>query len=293
MEDTSTVDIDISTLKDHFTEEELQSVIPSDPEPTPEPIADTTPEPESEPEPTPEPEPEPTAPDSDKVSKHVPYDRFKEVNDKNKALAAEIAALRAQQQPTQQTAPQQPPQHKEKTIREVAKERVIAKHGEFNFFDEEHASELAENIADIKFERKMNELAIQQRDSQYQNFVNEYLNRPDAQELKEFAAQKYANMSRAEQIGYSFAEQRQDVSILKPLYESVLKEFEAQKNPVVASVPITSPLDKAAGLPKAQNLSGSKTSAMSWSQVEDLIRKGKVDQIPQDMIKQIDPRLLE
>ena len=112
--------VDAETLKQQgFTDEDLQGIMPSEPEPTPEPVTEPTPEPEpaiETTEPTPEPESEPTAPDSDKVSKHVPYDRFKEINDKNKVLAAEIAALKAKQfepapQPTQQPAPaQQPPQ---------------------------------------------------------------------------------------------------------------------------------------------------------------------------------------
>ena len=53
------------------------------------------------------------------------------------------------------------------------------------------------------------------------------------------------------------------------------------------------PLEKAEGLPRANNLSGAKSAAMSWAQVEQLIRDGKADQIPKEMLAQIDPRLIE
>ena len=91
--------VSVDTLNQHFTAEELASVLPKDEAQNAEVVEEQAEQQEVEQT------EEPSQPDSDIVQEEKPqklkptviaYDRFKEVNDKAKALAAELAALKAQ-----------------------------------------------------------------------------------------------------------------------------------------------------------------------------------------------------
>lgn len=312
MEDTNIVSVD--TLKEQgFTDEELQGII-TEPEPTPEP----QPEPEPSPEPSPEPEPEPTpepvdepAPDRDSVSKHVPYDRFKEVNEKNKVLAAELAALKAQQQTQQpqanqpiqqpQTTPQQPDMYAK--IKSYAKQEAIKRLNiegnpqDLMFTDPDKYEEYLEERSAIT----INTTNIYNENL---DFANELKAQPDFQVLYQFASAELDEMpaKQAREIEQSFARinqgfgSRKDMAIAQKYVDQCrekMNSISAQQAPAQGAFsmpnnqPATNPLDKAAGLPKAQNLSGAKTSAMSWAQANQLINEGRGDEVPSDMLAQI------
>lgn len=313
MEDTNIVSVD--TLKEQgFTDEDLAAHI--EPEPTPEPQPETTPEPEPQPEvnpePTPEPTPEPIATNGETVSKHVPYDRFKQVNEKAKLLEAEIAALKAQysqqtpQQPVQQTQAQ-PQQDISKQIKDFAKQEAIRKLGidgnptDLMFADPEKYEEYLEERAAIV----INATNIYNDNI---SFVSELKSQPDFPVLYQFATAELDEMpaKQARAIEQSFIKINQgvggkrDIAIVQKYVDECREKMNNIKTPPAQPqggfsmpvTPTTSPLDKAAGLPRAASLSGAKTSAMSWAQVEDLIRQGKVDQIPKEMLAQIDQRLV-
>lgn len=312
--------VSLDTLKEQgFTDEELKMVMEQQPESTPEPQQEPqqepTTEPTVEPEPTPEPTPEPPAPDSDKVSKHVPYDRFKEVNERNKVLMAELEALRAAQQQAapQQPQPQQAPQQQQSDvysqIKNYAKQEAVKKLGiegnpqDLMFTDTEKYEEYLTERAKIEYQETYK---YQEQQKVYQDnvsFVRELQSIPDFPTVYQYAMQELDEMPRKQARVIDEAYSRIDAGRGTSKDFEVIRNFANQcrekMNGVASQPPITqaaistppvqqaNPLDKAAGLPRANNLSGAKTAAMSWSQVEQLIVEGKIDQIPKDMLKQI------
>ena len=69
--------------------------------------------------------------------------------------------------------------------------------------------------------------------------------------------------------------------------EDVSVPTKTQPQPNVSG--LTAKLEQAAALPKAAQLSGGKTSQMSWSEVERLAREEKWDEIPKEMLLKLDP----
>jgi hypothetical protein len=331
MDDINTVSVD--TLKQQgFTDEDLQG-FSTQQEPAQEPIV-ATPEPA-----------EPTVIDpqqdlpvdgdvitidqnnpADGVSKHVPYDRFKEVNEKNKIMAAELAALKAQYaqptpQPNQQPTPVQQPQQQvnvEEQIAKMADSKAREKLKLENSVDiddygwqidnpklyRDYLKETAKE--ELKLERQYEEQA--QVYQQNISFANELKTQQDFPVLYQFAIAELDELpgKRARVIEQAFNNidrgtgSKDDIETVKSFaaecrakMNSTNQTTNTEPNTTATVAPTTSPLDKAAGLPRSQNLSGSKTSAMSWAQVEGLIRSGDIDQIPKDMLAQIDKRLLE
>lgn len=322
-------EVDLSSLKDHFTDEELQSVVPKEepaPEPQSEPEPKEEPVPDIEPEPNPEPTPEQTAPDSDKVSKHVPYDRFKEVNERNKVLAAELAALKARQSepapqvqtPVQTQPAPQPPQQADirsqinRYAEEEAKRRLKIEGDprEFMFTEPEKYEDYVAEKTSIRIEETNKYNSYQTTRKQNADFVNELKTIPDFPTVYQFALAELDELpgKQARAIGSAFdrvdkgigtKEDQETIRKFATECQNKMKGITTQPPQDQAAIsmpvtqPVTNPLDKTAGLPRATNLSGARTAAMSWAQVEALIREGKTDQIPEDMIKQIDPRLLD
>lgn len=307
--------VEISTLKDQgFTDDDLKGFI-ADPEPTPDPIPEPEPTPEPNPEPTPE--SEPNVPDHDNVSKHVPYDRFKEINDKNKLLAAELAALKAQPQPTttqQQPAPvPQTPQLQtsiEEQIAKIADEKVRKALEIDEDIDTLQYSDPAKYLKYVKSVAKEEfklETQYEQQSKIYnenRTFISELQSQADFPVLYQFAINELDELpgKKARVIEQAFARidqgqgSKEDIETMRTFVNECRAKMsgiapESNIKPTVT--PTTSPLDKAIGLPRAQNLSGSKTSAMSMVEVEKMLNEGKFDQIPKDILKMIDPNLVK
>jgi len=312
------------SLKQHgFTEEEIQSVVPQEEVVEENATSEETPVEElpSEEKPV----EEQPAPDSDKVSKHVPYDRFKEVNEKNKVLAAKLAAYEAQQ--AKAPTPVQPNPAPAAPV--VSPVEAKAKY--FAMLTETADKEAREIVGltaedDIstlqftdyrKYQTYLNAMTsiVQEKDqenrqswkTQAENteFIGKLQSDPLFQqvyaytvaEFDELPAKQSKKVTEAlNRIG-SKQGSKDDFRLVEDTFADYKNKFLAlngqapsptQQQPVVHSA-----LDKTAGLPRAQGLSGAKTAAMSWAQVEQLIIDGRIDEIPKEMIKKIDPKLLE
>lgn len=315
--------VGVDTLKDHFTEEELNGMM-AVPEPTPEPQPEPEPEPVTEPEPTLEPVQEP-APDSDKVSTHVPYDRFKKINDEKKLLEARLAALEAQQQSQpapvqqpitqQQTTPQQPQISVAEQIAKIADEKVRKELGltsedidQLSIIDPAKYLQYVKGVSKEEYRLETEHHQQQQVYVENVTFVNELKAIPDFPVLLQFAEKELDELPRREAKTIDDAYERVNAGRGSAKDFSVLRDFANKCKEKMTGIsqaptqgaismpvtqPVVNPLDKAAGLPKATNLSGAKTAAMSWGQVEQLIQSGEIDKIPKDMLAQIDKRLLE
>ena len=314
--------VSLDTLKEQgFTDEDLAGL-------TPEPTPEATPEPQQEleqPEPTPEPVEEQPVPDHDNVSKHVPYDRFKEVNDKNKLLAAELAALKAQQPQQPQTTHQQPPtQPQSQPQAQVDVRTAILKYAEqeakkrlgidgdprdLKYAEDDKYEEYMTEKATIAFQETVKHQKSQETLNENKEFVRELQSTPDFPVLYQFSQQELRTLPFGEAIEISDSFNRINAGQGTKTDFDTVRTFANQCREKMTGIrsqppaqqqggfsmpqtPAPSPLDKAAGLPRSQSLSGAKTGAMSWSQVEQLINEGKADQIPKDMLKQIDPRLV-
>lgn len=312
------------TLKGHFTDEELQSIM-TEPEKAPEQQPNQIPEQEPEPTTNKPTEPEQNAPDGDTVSKHVPYDRFKEVNEKNKVLAAELAALKAAQQKQQPvTQTQQPPQMQNQPqgqqlsvaqqIAKIADEKVRKELGiteedleTLQFTDQK---KYLQYVKDVSKEEYRMENEYHQQQMVYVdnvNFVQELQAIPDFPVLFQFAQQELDELPRREAKKIDDAYERvnngrgnkEDFAVLRDFANKCKEKmssingapmtgaFSMPKNQQPVPQQQNNPLDKAANLPRSQSLSGSKTGAMSWTQIEQLVREGKIDEIPPDMLAQI------
>jgi hypothetical protein len=322
-EDTA---VDVDTLKDHFTDDELQEYLPKE-EP-----AKGTPTDPTETAPVDPPAEETVVgdvttgediPSADGVSKHVPYDRFKEVNEKNKVLAAELAALKAKNtqpspQPTQQPAPvqQQQPINVEEQITKLADEKVRKA---LNITDNIETLQYTDPGLYLKYvkdlakeEFRLETQYEQQAEVYHQNitFANELKSQEDFPVLFQFAVAELDELPgrKARVIEAAFNNidrgmgSKEDIETVRNFANECRAKMtgtapqqqtpiEPEQKPNPQQAP--SPLDKAAGLPRATNLGGARTAAMSWAQVEQLAAEGKFDQIPKDMLIQIDPKLVE
>lgn len=262
--------------------------------------------------------------DGETVSKLKPtvvaYDRFKEINDKNKLLAAELAALKAAQTPTPtptpQPAPQQPVQQSQQpniseqiskaADEKVRKELEITDDIEtLQYTDPKKYLQYVKNVAKEEFKMESQYEKQVEIYSQNLNFVNDLKTQKDFPVLYQFAIAELDEMpgKKSKVISAAFDRinsgvgSKEDIATIKDFTNECRTKMTGINTPPTPSTPApapltTSPLDKAAGLPRATGLSGAKTSAMSWAQVEDLIRQGKSDQIPKEMLRQIDPKLV-
>jgi hypothetical protein len=330
MEEINLVPVD--TLKDHFTAEELQGITteqPKETEKTTETPAELAEEQDNSAEHSAEQE-EPSQVGGDTAEKLKPtviaYDRFKEINDKNKLLAAELAAVKASQQqqsaPVQQPAPaaaqtnQQPQQiDVSELIAKMADEKIrkaLKITDDIETLQYTDPAKYLQYVKGVSKEEYRLEADYQQRQvvlNENLSFAQELKAIPDFPVLLQFAEAELDELPRKEARKIDEAYERVDNGFGTKDDFVVLREFAkkcqdkmkgitqapaqgAISLPEQAAQIATTPLDKAAGLPMAQNLSGAKTSAMSWAQVEQLIRDGKSDQIPKEMLKQIDPRLV-
>jgi hypothetical protein len=324
MEDTNAVSVD--TLKSHgFTDEELaphlQQKVKQE-ETSSEAATDVNQEAETEAERTSETVETSPAEGETSVKKHpkvVSYDRFKEVNDKYRVLEAEMAALKAtkpadpapvQQQPAPVQQQDIAAQIKEYAKREAMKKlKIEGNPADLMFTEPDKYEDYVAERAKIEYKEFDKYEKWQSTVSENAAFVREMQATPNFSVVFQFAERELDDLSRKEARKIDEAYQRvnngqgtkDDFSTLREFYKSCADKMAgitAAPTPGSVSVsptpaPVQNPLDKAAGLPRANNLSGAKTSAMSWAQVEQLIREGNIDQIPEDMLKRIDPRLIE
>ena len=322
MENTN---IDIGSLSQHFTEEEIATVLPKDEAQNAEVVEEQAEQQEVEQT------EEPSQPDSDIVQEEKPqklkptviaYDRFKEVNDKAKALAAELAAMKAQkpverpvEQPRQMNEQQTQTEAKAKyyaTLSATADKQAREILGindadltELQFVDNPKYQALLDTRATIVQEmHRDNMMAFQVRQANEQ-YVATLQQDPLFIPVYQYAKEIMAGLPSREVKAFEAAEARimqfsgtnADFALVNEKVDEYKAKYLAstgQSAPSQVSVTHTkAPLDKAEGLPRASNLSGAKTAAMSWQQVEQLIRDGKADQIPKEMLAQIDPKLIE
>ena len=322
-----TNEIDVASLKQHFTDEELQGVIPqeetAEEKPAEEPAQEEQPQTEEEPV---EEVKEQPAPDSEKVSKHVPYDRFREVNEKAKALAAELAALKAQQvTPKQEQKPvfeQQPSPAQQNnadarakyfaTLSSNADKEAREIYGiadadltELQFTDNAKYQAYLDTRATIVQETHAEHMKAFHVRQQNEAYVAKLQQDPLFAPVYQYANEAMQDLPGRDLLKFKEAEMRvtqfcgtdADFALLDKYMADYKAKFLAAQGqapaPQQQAQPHKAPLDKAEGLPRANNLSGAKSAAMSWAQVEQLIRDGKADQIPRDMLAQIDPKLIE
>ena len=319
MENTN---IDLASLSQHFTEEEIATVLPKDEAQNAEVVEEQAEQQEVEQT------EEPSQPDSDIVQEEKPqklkptviaYDRFKEVNDKAKALAAELAAMKAQkpvEQPRQMPEQQTQTEAKAKyyatlsaTADKQARE-ILGVHDadltELQFTDNPKYQALLDTRATIVQERHMENVKQFQVRQANEQYIATLQQDPLFQSVYQFASEELYSLPGRELMQFKEAEARvlnyrgteSDFKLLDKYIGDFKDKYLAStgQKPVASQVSVThtkAPLDKAEGLPRASNLSGAKTAAMSWQQVEQLIRDGKADQIPKEMLAQIDPKLIE
>jgi hypothetical protein len=307
--------VDVQTLSEHFSEEEIKAVLPQEP-------AAETPAPEAPTEPTTEPSQAVGDTDSKLKPTVIPYDRFKEVNEKNKLLAAELAAIKAQQQEAaQRPAPppvqQAPPQVDAKAER--ARYYAMLSDAAEKEAREIHGIDATEDISTLQFtdQRKyqtyMNTMQaiVQTKDAENrqvmrlqqenEKFISYLQQDPLFPKVLQYSAADLENLPNKEAKAVDAAAGRlmqkrgtpDDFKLIEKTIQTYKQKFLSLNGQVEQPASPPSPLERAADLPRAGALSGNKSSAMSWAQVEGLIREGKIDQIPKEMIRQIDPRLLE
>jgi hypothetical protein len=315
MEDTNVVDV--ATLKDHFTEEELAQITPIIEETSSESVEDVKQETEEVQEENTE---EVSQPEGETVGKLKPsvvsYDRFKEINDKNKLLAAELAVLKAQpvQQPIQQQPPAQANQQQFNMDEWIANQadmqvrqklQIVGEIDDLMMQDPKKYHQYTKEVAkaEVRIETDFREMARVQQ--QNDRFLAELGAMPNANVLVTFAEQEIEELPAKQARPLIAAKDRlisktatmEDIALLrtftKECAEKMAKINAAPDKGAILTSPAPSPLAKTEGLPRANSLSGAKTAAMSAVQVEQLIRDGKIDQIPEDWIRRIDPRLLE
>lgn len=218
-------------------------------------------EPENEPKEEPKPEvkePETKEPDYKQMYENM-QKALREEREKNDRRLKNL-----EEKFNTQTKPPEKP--KEKTPREEAKERLIAKYGDYNPFDEEQSAELAEIIADIKIERKFSaEKQEQQRlqmatiEQQFVGAYNDIFNGEiDAQELDTYAMNKLRSMplekGYAIQMALNAVNSRQltpeVINVLQPYYKACKDELKTAKATKTAKV------EQIANLPRASQMRG-------------------------------------
>ena len=320
-----TNELDVASLKQHFSDEELQGLIPQ--EEQAEEVRGEVTEQSEEPAQTEEVKEQP-APDSEKVSKHVPYDRFREVNEKAKALAAELAAIKAKQanpapvEPEVKTVSEQPKPAPASNTEAKAKYFAMLSsaadaeareiHGignadltELQFTDNAKYQAYLDTRATIAQEKHMENVKTFEVRSKNEAYIAKLQQDPLFAPVYQYATELLQDLPGRELLKFKEAEMRvtqywgtdADFALL----DKYMNEYKAKYLAATGQAPAPTlqtqahkaPLDKAEGLPRANNLSGAKSAAMSWAQVEQLIRDGKADQIPKEMLAQIDPRLIE
>ena len=314
--------VTVDTLKQQgFSDEELQGLIPQAEQA--EEVKEEVAEQVEEPAQTEEVKEQP-APDSEKVSKHVPYDRFREVNEKAKALAAELAAIKAKQaqepQPVHQpiAQPQVDSSAKAKyfaAISSNADKEAREIHGiesvdltELQFTDNAKYQAYLDTRATLVQEKHINNMRINAVRQQNEMYVQRLRQDPLFIPVYQFATELLQDLPAREVMKFKEAESRimqfsgndADFALIDKYMDEYKVKYLAATGQAVGQQPqhqvqqqTKAPLEKAEGLPRANNLSGAKSAAMSWAQVEQLIRDGKADQIPKEMLAQIDPRLIE
>ena len=308
--------VNVDTLKDHFSDEDLQEFLPKEDAPQ-ETIAEST---ETA---TDEQQQEETVKDdviipTEDVEPHADNLKMalKEERDKRKVLAAELAVLKAQQTTTttpQQPAPvpqQQPQTSVEEQIAKIADEKVrkaLEIDEDIDTLQYSDPTKYLKYVKSVAKEEFKLETQYEQQSKVYNenvNFINELKSQQDFGVLYQFAIAELDELSgkeaRPKEQAFARIDRgvgtKEDIETIRTFVNTCRAKMSGvatESNVKPVSTTATSPLDKAIGLPRAQNLSGAKTSAMSWAQAESLIREGKIDQIPEEMIRQIDPRLLE
>lgn len=311
-----------------LTDEEIGTLIPKDESETP--VVTEEVVPETPAEVVPESEVKTEKVQSLKPSV-VSYDRFKEVNDKAKAYAAELAALKANPAPTVpqiQAQPIQPtiPIDTVSQAQSRAKYYTMLSTNADREAREIYGIPTDEDISTLQFTDNAKYQAyvdtraaiVQEKDaenrqqfkiqSENQNFVNELQQDPlflpvynyANAEMEELPVKEVKKFKEAEAKVLAGKGTEKDFAYLREQMDSFKVKFLAAQGHVPAPATngqtvhsASSPLDKANGLPRAQNLSGAKTAGMSWQQVEQLIMEGRIDEIPKEMLAQIDKKLIE
>ena len=231
---------------------------------------------------------------------------------KRKALRDELNALKAQanrpqvqEQPQQTQAPDVLQQ-----IRNDARQKAIASlkidgnPSDLMFVDGEKYEEYISERTRLEYEAMHQYKETQRVFNENVQFANELREVPDYQNVLNYAMAEIDEMPRKESRKIEEAYDRvdkgrgttADFNVLREYVSTCAKKMTGED----VSVPdktqpqtnvsgLTAKLEQAAALPKAAQLSGGKTSQMSWSEVERLAREEKWDEIPKEMLLKLDP----
>ena len=230
---------------------------------------------------------------------------------KRKALRDEVNSLKAQMSrpaPIEQPQTQAPDVLQQ--IRNDARQKAIqslkidGNPSDLMFVDGEKYEEYISERTRLEYEAMHQYKETQRVFNENVQFANELREVPDYQNVLNYAMAEIDEMPRKESRKIEEAYDRVDKGRGTSGDFQVLREYittcQKKMTGEDVSVPtktqpqtnvsgLTAKLEQAAALPKAAQLSGGKTSQMSWSEVERLAREEKWDEIPKEMLLKLDP----
>ena len=230
---------------------------------------------------------------------------------KRKALRDELNSLKAQvNRPQVQEQPQTQAPDVLQQIRNDARQKAIASlkidgnPSDLMFVDGEKYEEYISERTRLEYEAMSTYKETQRVFNENVAFANELREVPDYQNVLNYAMAEIDEMPRKESRKIEEAYDRvdkgrgttADFNVLREYVSTCAKKMTGEdvsvptKTQPQANVSgLTAKLEQAAALPKAAQLSGGKTSQMSWSEVERLAREEKWDEIPKEMLLKLDP----
>ena len=230
---------------------------------------------------------------------------------KRKALRDELNSLKAQvNRPQVQEQPQTQAPDVLQQIRNDARQKAIASlkidgnPSDLMFVDGEKYEEYISERTRLEYEAMSTYKETQRVFNENVAFANELREVPDYQNVLNYAMAEIDEMPRKESRKIEEAYDRvdkgrgnkDDFNVLREYISTCQKKMTGEDVSVPAKTQpqpnvsgLTAKLEQAAALPKAAQLSGGKTSQMSWSEVERLAREEKWDEIPKEMLLKLDP----
>lgn len=230
---------------------------------------------------------------------------------KRKALRDELNSLKAQMSrpaPIEQPQTQAPDVLQQ--IRNDARQKAIASlkidgnPSDLMFVDGEKYEEYISERTRLEYEAMSTYRETQRVFNENVQFANELREVPDYQNVLNYAMAEIDEMPRKESRKIEEAYDRvdkgrgtkDDFQVLREYITTCQKKMTGEDVSVPTKTQpqtnvsgLTAKLEQAAALPKATQLSGGKTSQMSWSEVERLAREEKWDEIPKEMLLKLDP----
>ena len=228
---------------------------------------------------------------------------------KRKALRDEVNSLKAQMSRPATIEQTQAPDVLQQ-IRNDARQKAIASlkidgnPSDLMFVDGEKYEEYISERTRLEYEAMHQYKETQRVFNENVQFANELREVPDYQNVLNYAMAEIDEMPRKESRKIEEAYDRvdkgrgnkDDFNVLREYVSACQKKMTGEDVSVAVKTQpqtnvsgLTNKLEQAAALPKATQLSGGKTSQMSWSEVERLAREEKWDEIPKEMLLKLDP----